>query len=95
MPNPNVNPDGTVQVAPPRVSAFSPQASGGAPPPPAAPVQVSSAPQPGLAEALLAVIHHLIGVAPPARQISQRPAQVDAEVDKASGGLGDSFNAGR
>ena len=94
MPNPNVNPDGTVQVAPPTQSAFGP-ASASAPPPPAAPVQVSSAPQPGLAEALLAVIHHLIGVAPPARQISQRPAQVDAEVDKASGGLGDNFNAGR
>jgi hypothetical protein len=93
MPQPNVNPDGTVQVSAPTQSAFGP-ASASAPPPPAQAPQVSSAPAPGLADALLAVIHHLIGVAPPARQISHRPGEIDAAVDKAAGGLGDSFDAG-
>jgi hypothetical protein len=91
------NPDGTVQVAPPTQSAFGP-ASASAPPPQVqgvAPTQVSSAPQPGFADAIMALLHALVGTAPPARQISQRPAQVDAEVDKAAGGLGDQFNAGR
>lgn len=89
------NLDGTVQVAPPTQSAFGPASASAPPPPAAAPQQVSSAPAPGFADAIMALIHALVGTAPPARQVSQRPAQVDAEVDKAAGGLGDSFNAGR
>ena len=88
------NPDGTVQVSPPTQSAFGPASASAPPPPAAAPQQVSSAPAPGLADALLQVIHHLIGIAPPARQISHRPGEIDAAVDKAAGGLGDQFDAG-
>jgi len=88
------NPDGTVQVPglPPKISAFSPQASGSAPPPPAAPQQVSSAPQGGFAEAIIALIHALAGNVPPARQVAQRGGQVDAQVEQAAGGLGQSFH---
>jgi hypothetical protein len=89
------NPDGTVQVAPPQISAFSPQASGGAPPPSAAPpVQTSSAPQPGFADAIMALIHALAGNVNPSRHLTQRPGVVDSTVDDAAG-LGQHFDAGR
>jgi hypothetical protein len=57
MPQPNVNPDGTVQVAPSTQSAFG-QASNGAPPP-MSPQGQAAAAHPGFAEALMQMISQL------------------------------------
>jgi hypothetical protein len=86
------NPDGTVQVAPPTQSAFA--QPGGAPPPVQPAPQVSSAPQPGFMEALMALFHQLAGSVNPARQVTQRPRVVDQAVEDAEG-LGNQFRAGR
>ena len=92
------NPDGTVQVAPPRISAFSPQASASAPPPPAAPAPAAAA-QPGFAGALLALFQQLAGALNP--NVARAPARIEqainaqSEGNPAPTGLGHSFNAER
>jgi hypothetical protein len=64
-----VNPDGTVQVAPPTMSAFGP-ASASAPPPPQQSLgdALGGAPpsggQPGFAGAIMALLHSIFGKAP-------------------------------
>jgi hypothetical protein len=58
---PTVNPDGTVQVAPPTQSAFAPQPTQAPPPVP----QQAAAPSPGFAGALLEMIQHLMGALKP------------------------------
>jgi hypothetical protein len=88
-----VNPDGTIQAAPPTMSAFSPQASPSAPPPPAQPAPVQ-AQQGGFADALVQMIKALMGNTKPGQQLASRGHQIDQQVNDASG-LGNEFNAGR
>jgi len=79
------NPDGTVQVAPPTMSAFSPQASASAPPPPR-PVQ-AQAPDPGAIANLVAMLAKVF--AP--RSIVQRPQVLQQQQQQAEG-LGNEFH---
>lgn len=82
MPN-VVNSDGTVQVAPPTMSAFSPAASPSAPPPPpqAAPPAPGS---PGAAGAIQALIAALAQAFAP-KGLTQRRAAVNQAVEQQSG----------
>jgi hypothetical protein len=86
---PQVNPDGTVQVAPPTMSAFSPAASASAPAPPQQMAPPSSA-APGAAGAIQALIAALAQAFAP-KGLTQRKAVVDGQVNKASGDLGSQF----
>jgi hypothetical protein len=83
------NPDGTVQVAPPTMSAFGP-ASAGAPSPPA---PAPAAPQPGFAEALMQMLHQLTQALNP--QVQRAPRATEQAIAAHSGGnpvpLGNSF----
>lgn len=87
---PQMNPDGTVQVAPPTMSAFAPQV--GQPPPPAqAPAGPASTATPGAAGAIQALIAALAQAFAP-KAITQRKAAIDQQVEKGSGdSLGDQF----
>jgi hypothetical protein len=61
---PQLNADGTVQVAPPTQSAFAPPPGvpQPAPPPQAAPAQIaSSSPNPGFAGAILSLLQAMLG----------------------------------
>lgn len=87
---PQVNPDGTVQVAPPTMSAFSPAASASAPAPPPQAVPPGSPAAPGAAGAIQALIAALAQAFAP-KALTQRKAAVDGQVDKASGDLGSQF----
>jgi hypothetical protein len=84
------NPDGTVQVAPPTMSAFSPQASASAPPPP----QAQPAVQPGFMEALMQMFHQLTQALNPAQ--ARAPRATEQAIEAQSGGnpaqLGQSFH---
>jgi hypothetical protein len=77
---PQVNPDGTIQVAPPTMSAFSPAASPSAPPPPAAPGPTAAPQAAGAIQALIAALAQAF--APKA--ITQRKAVINQQ-------LGDQF----
>lgn len=91
---PQMNPDGTVQVAPPTMSAFSPAASASAPAPPMAAGTPPTGAQatPGAAGAIQALIAALAQAFAP-KGLTQRRAVVNQTVDKdsASGSLGDQF----
>lgn len=82
---PQVNPDGTTQVLPPLQSAFGP-ASASAPPPPmqaqAPGVQPATA-APGFADAIMALIHSLVGAAAP-RSVTDIKGRTNQAIDKAS-----------
>ena len=84
MPQPIVNPDGTVQVSPPLASAFAPQA-GQPPPPMQVPPQVGAGQQasPGVSGAILDAIKAIAGALAP-KGLTQRKATIDNAVDDAS-----------
>jgi hypothetical protein len=98
MPNPVVvrNPDGTVQVVSPTMSAFSPAAAGAQQaPPPAPPVQGQTPASPGVAGAISDMIGALAKAFAP-KAITQRGKRIDQAVNEASGApqtsdLGDQF----
>jgi hypothetical protein len=81
MPQPQRNPDGTIQVAPPTVSAFAPQATQAAPPM-QAPTQAATPEAQGAIHALIAALASAF--AP--RSIVQAKARTDNAVEDASGG---------
>ena len=82
MPQPVRNPDGTLQVAPPTISAFSPQASQSAPAPPMQqPAQAASPDAQGAIHALIAALASAF--AP--RSIVQAKQRTDQAVDAATG----------
>ena len=85
------NLDGTVQVAPPTMSAFGP-ASASAPPPAAAPAPAA---QPGFAAALMAMIHQLAQALNPATARAPRATEQAIEAQSGTAPLGDQFGAGR
>lgn len=89
MPNP-VNPDGTVQVAPPTMSAFAPRPS--QPAPPQQPTGPASTAAPGAAGAIQALIAALAQAFAP-KGLTQRKAAVDQAVEgqSKSGDLGSQF----
>ncbi len=93
MPN-QINPDGTVQVAPPQISAFSPQASASAPPPPSPQAQAAAA-HPGFGEAILQMLSQLASALNP--KVARVPRATEAAINAQSngqpapGGLGSSF----
>lgn len=89
MPQPNA--DGTVQVAPSTISAFSPAARQSAPPPPQAATPGAQAP-PEAAGAIQALIAALAQAFAP-KALTQRKTVVNQAVDRASGdgALGDQF----
>lgn len=84
---PQMNPDGTVQVAPPTMSAFSPAASASAPPPPRPAAGATATPQ--AAGAIQALIAALAQAFAP-RSIVDAKQRTDQAVDKAS--LGDEMS---
>lgn len=86
---PLVNPDGTIQAAPPTQSAFAqpPMAAPGAPQA-APPVQVHSG-TPGFSGAILDAIRALAQAFAP-KSLTQAKARTDQNVNKAEG-LGDQF----
>ena len=94
MPN-QINPDGTVQVAPPQISAFSPQASASAPPPPPSPQAQAAAAHPGFGEAILQMLSQLASALNP--KVARVPRATEAAINAQSngqpapGGLGSSF----
>ena len=95
MPQPNVNPDGTVQVTPPKISAFSPQASASAPPPPTlSPQGQAAAAHPGFAEALMQMISQLGQALNPNKERAQR--RTEEAINAADpGALGQNFKPGQ
>lgn len=84
MPNPVVNPDGTVQVSPPLASAFAPQAGQPAPPMQPSP-QVGAGQQasPGISGAILDAIRAMAQAFAP-KAITERKAAVNHTADDAS-----------
>ena len=79
------NPDGTIQVAPPTMSAFGP-ASASAPPPPA---PAAPAPHPGFVAALMQMLSQLGSALNPA--VSRAPARTERAIEAQS--LGNQFDA--
>ena len=94
MPNPMVNPDGTIQAAPPTMSAFA-QQPGVMPGQPMAPPTNYQTGTPGFAGALMDMIKALAGSTKTGQTLKQRGNTVMNAADQASGGLGNEFNAGR
>jgi hypothetical protein len=89
MPQP-MNPDGTVQVAPPTVSAFAPQPT--QTPPPMQQTPMAGAGQqatPGISGAIMDAIKALAQAFAP-KSITQRKAAVNGQVDNTES-LGDKF----
>ncbi len=85
MPQPNVNRDGTVQVAPPQISAFSPQASASAPPPPSPSPQAQAAMQhPGFGEAIMQMISQLMSALNP--NAARTPRATENAINQADPG---------
>jgi hypothetical protein len=72
-----VNQDGTVQVSPPKISAFSPQASASdpAPMPPPSPQAQAAAAHPGFAEAILQMLSQLSSALNPKVSRTVRPVE--------------------
>ena len=95
MPQPNVNQDGTVQVMPPKISAFSPQASASAPPPPTlSPQGQAAAAHPGFAEALMQMISQLGQALNPNKE--RAPRRTEEAINAADpGALGQNFTPGQ
>jgi len=93
MPQPIVNPDGTVQVAPPRISAFSPQASASAPPPP--PMQPTAVRSQGTPDqgAIYNLVNMLTQLFAP-QSITQRGPKLKEQQQQAEG-LGNAFHQGQ
>lgn len=89
---PQMNPDGTVQVAPPTMSAFSPAASASAPPPPQA-AQPGATATPEAAGAIHALIAALAQAFAPKSitQAKQRTEQAVNDADPGPAKLGDQF----
>lgn len=87
---PGRNPDGTVQLAPPTMSAFSPAASQSAPPPQAAAPGAPATPE--AAGAIKALIAALAQAFAP-RSIVQAKQRTEKAINEASGGsdLGSQF----
>ncbi len=87
------NPDGTVQVSPPTMSAFGP-VSASAPPPPAAPPQAAA---PSFASALMEMFHQLAQALNPAAarapRATEQAIQAQSEGNPAPQGLGNQFHA--
>jgi hypothetical protein len=77
------NPDGTVQVSPPRQSAFGP-ASASAPPPPAAPVAQATPGSPGFSGAIDNIVRMLMEFIGP-KAIMQHKALLNGQVNAATG----------
>lgn len=86
-----VNPDGTVQVTPPTMSAFAPQAGQPPPPmqaPPAGPVSTAT---PGAAGAIKDLIAALAQAFAP-KGLTQRKGAINQQADKAAASdLGSQF----
>jgi hypothetical protein len=89
---PQMNPDGTMQVAPPTQSAFGP-ASASAPPPPMQAQPVQPVGHPGFSGAIQDLVAMLAKVLGPKSitQAPQREAQREAEAQ----GLGDQLGPQR
>lgn len=87
---PGTNPDGTVQVAPPTMSAFAPQATQ-PPPPQQAPPGASTA-SPGVAGAIRDMIAALAQAFAP-KGITQAGKKINQQVNQADPppGLGNEF----
>ena len=92
MPNPMVNPDGTVQAAPPTMSAFA-QQPGVMPGQPVAPPTNYQTGTPGFSGALMDMIKALASSLGP-KSITQHKSQLNQQEQQAQG-LGNEFNAGR
>ncbi len=88
------NPDGTVQVVPPQISAFSQQASASAPPPPSPQAQAAAA-HPGFGEAIMQMLSQLTQLlnpkAPRAPRATEQAIEAQSNGQPAPGGLGSSF----
>ncbi len=81
---PQMNADGTIQVAPPTQSAFGP-ASASAPPPPAAPPQQAQAgAHPGFSGAIQDLVAMLAKVLAP-RSVTQQGVRTEDAVNQAEG----------
>lgn len=93
MPNPVVNPDGTVQTVPPTMSAFAPP-PGVVPsqPTPAQPTNYQTG-TPGFSGALMDIIKALVTSLGP-KSVTQRRPQLQAQEQQAQG-LGNELDAGR
>ncbi len=97
MPN-QINPDGTVQVTPPQISAFSQQASASAPPPPSPQAQAAAA-HPGFGEAILQMLSQLASALNP--KTARAPRATEAAIEAQSNGrpapqgLGHDFTPGQ
>jgi hypothetical protein len=90
-----MNPDGTVQVAPPTQSAFGP-ASASAPPPPMQAQPVQPVGHPGFSGAIQDLVAMLAKVLAPQRSQGHTfDAQNNQAVEDAQTGLGDELGAGR
>jgi len=95
------NPDGTVQVAPPQISAFSQQASASAPPPPSppSPQAQAAAAHPGFGEAILQMLSQLASALNP--KVPRAPRATEAAIEAQSNGqpapqgLGNDFTPGQ
>lgn len=81
MPQPQRNPDGTLQVAPPTVSAFAPQPGQPAPPAMQGPTAAATPEAQGAIHALIAALASAF--AP--RAVVQAKQRTDKAVDDASG----------
>jgi hypothetical protein len=83
--NPQVNPDGTVQVpgSPPLQSAFAPQPTQAPPPPMQAAPGAPATGTPGAAGAIQDLIRTLVAAFAP-KQITGRKVAINDAVDKAS-----------
>ncbi len=92
------NPDGTVQVTPPQISAFSQQASASAPPPPSPQAQAAAA-HPGFGEAILQMLSQLASALNP--NTTRAPRATEAAIEAQSNGqpapqgLGGQFHPGQ
>jgi hypothetical protein len=87
-----VNPDGTVQAAPPTMSAFA-QQPGVMPGQPVAPPTNYQTGTPGFSGALMDMIKALASSLGP-KSITQHKSQLNQQEQQAQG-LGNEFNAGR
>ncbi len=100
MPNPiSLNPDGTRQVVPPQISAFSQQASASAPPPPPSPQAQDAAAHPGFGEAIMQMLSQLTQLlnpkVPRAPRATEQAIEAQSNGQPAPQGLGGQFHPGQ